>query len=239
MPRCKRSAKRSGDLDLLEKNFTTIYQLNIWGNKESVSGPGSTLRATRPIRRELPKLLHRLKVKTLLDAPCGDFNWMRQVKLGIESYIGVDVVRDLIEKNHSNYRGKGRKFIHRNIISDKLPRADLILCRDVMMHLPFKAAFCAIENFRKTGAKYLLISTDERSIVDNRKDLPPGGGWRPVNLRLSPFNFPAPVHTIKEEKVRGREVGQILALWRIDDIPKMVIRPTARTVIRGSKPLVR
>jgi hypothetical protein len=44
-------------------------------------------------------VLHDLGAQSLLDAGCGDFNWMRTVDLPGIKYIGVDVVSDLIERN--------------------------------------------------------------------------------------------------------------------------------------------
>lgn len=61
--------------------FTSIYRNNGWGSLESRSGAGSTLASTANIRRELPGLVERLNIRTLLDAPCGDFNWMKEVAL--------------------------------------------------------------------------------------------------------------------------------------------------------------
>jgi len=60
--------------DSMESTFTPFYTKNLWGGDESVSGPGSSLKSTAKLRRELPKLLREIGARTLLDAPCGDFN---------------------------------------------------------------------------------------------------------------------------------------------------------------------
>ncbi len=114
----------------VEKVFSDIYLNNAWADQESVSGRGSTLARADVIRRELPALLESVSAKSLLDAPCGDFNWMRHVNLqGIE-YLGSDVVRELIARNNLLYGGAGRNFGVLDITSDALPRVDVILCRD-------------------------------------------------------------------------------------------------------------
>ena len=61
--------------------FTTIYRQNVWGSRESVSGNGSTLASTEVFRAEFAALLTTLGIRSILDAPCGDFNWMRLVPL--------------------------------------------------------------------------------------------------------------------------------------------------------------
>src|SRR5688500_1614611 len=77
-------------------DFSEIYRDNLWGDPESVSGRGSTLARTVNIRKALPELLRSINARSLLDAPCGDFNWMRLVDLGEIRYTGVDVVSELI-----------------------------------------------------------------------------------------------------------------------------------------------
>ncbi|HYV13569.1 MAG TPA: hypothetical protein VE980_21875, partial [Pyrinomonadaceae bacterium] len=61
--------------------FSEIYQTNAWQDPESVSGRGSTLARTNVITSNLPVLLQELNANSLIDAACGDFNWMRHVDL--------------------------------------------------------------------------------------------------------------------------------------------------------------
>ena len=61
--------------------FERIYSANEWGSNESRSGLGSNLDLTHQVRRALPPLLRGLAVKSMLDAPCGDYNWMPHVDL--------------------------------------------------------------------------------------------------------------------------------------------------------------
>ena len=74
--------------------FSEIYRTNAWRDPESVSGRGSTLARTNVITSHLPVLLQELNADSLIDAACGDFNWMRYVDLGSIKYIGVDIVPD-------------------------------------------------------------------------------------------------------------------------------------------------
>lgn len=83
----------------MEEIFSKIYENNSWGESESVSGPGSSLQQTRAIRMSLPSLLKTLQVETMLDAPCGDFHWMKEVDLSFLSmYIGADIVFQTLSK---------------------------------------------------------------------------------------------------------------------------------------------
>ena len=91
----------------IEEIFTEIYQKNDWKSKESRSGPGSTMAYTEILRKELPILFKELGIKKILDVPCGDFNWMRELDLSIlDHYLGIDIVFDLIQKNKKLYQKK-------------------------------------------------------------------------------------------------------------------------------------
>ena len=82
-----------------EEVFTSIYRHNKWHGKESVSGVGSGSDQTEGVISELPGVLEELEVATLLDVPCGDFNWMRAVDLGHVEYTGADIVPELVQNN--------------------------------------------------------------------------------------------------------------------------------------------
>src|SRR6266403_2008763 len=112
-----KSAKKLSAQYHVQYNFRAIYKANAWANPKSLSGDGATLSATRALRGELPKLLKQLEIKTILDAGCGDFHWMGRAKLGIEQYIGIDIVPELIRKNQRAHGGANRKFLHRDLVS--------------------------------------------------------------------------------------------------------------------------
>ena len=195
----------------MEKIFSDVYLNNSWGNQESVSGRGSSLARTSVIRNELPALLESVGAKSLLDASCGDFNWMQHVDLrGIE-YLGADVVPELIARNRQRYASQGRNFVVLDITRDELPKADVILCRDCFIHLSFKHSRAAITNFKKSGATFLLATT--HIAVEKNTDIA-SGGWRSVNLQLPPFNFPEPLQLI----IESHELGKGLGMWRLEDL---------------------
>jgi hypothetical protein len=199
-----------------ENIFRDIYARNLWGDQESVSGPGSNLARTSAFRAELPPLLKTIGVRTLLDAPSGDFNWMREVELEVEQYIGVDIVPELVEQNQRRYGTTGRSFLHRDLVLDQMPCADAILCRDGLVHFPLADIRAALQNFKRSGACYLLTTTFTG--VDANREIKTGE-WRPINLQLPPFNFPPPLWLI-DEKRRAPDgfSDKCLGLWRLENI---------------------
>lgn len=198
--------------------FEVIARENRWEDTESLSGGGSNLRQTEIIRDEIPRLLKKLGAKSLLDAPCGDFNWMRLVDLGDVRYTGADVVAQLIERCNAKFGGDLREFVVRNIVEDKLPAADVILSRDCLVHLSYEHIWRALRNFQASGSLYLLTTTypSRRQNWDIVT-----GDWRPLNLEAAPFHFPAPVEAIleKSSEYDGDFADKSLSLWRLDSLP--------------------
>lgn len=201
----------------MEKIFTQIYHQNVWGNSESVSGSASALSQTKKIIEELPILIQKIGAKSFLDISCGDFNWMKEVELCVDSYIGADIVEELIERNNQKFADRNRNFIRLDITKDDLPEVDIIFCRDCLVHLSFGEILRAIENFRKSNSKYLLTTT----FTNQQRNINMiTGGWRPLNLQRPPFDFPEPIHIINENcTIRsGKYSDKSLGLWRIVDI---------------------
>ena len=99
----------------VKKKFTKIYRNNLFGGTQSRSGEGSNFIQTDVIRKEIPTLLNELKVKSLIDSPCGDFLWMQKADLPVEQYIGIDIVKDIIKHNQAEYSSHYRKFLEMNI----------------------------------------------------------------------------------------------------------------------------
>jgi len=196
--------------------FSDIHRRRAWGGCESVSGPGSGIIRTSAFRDQLPRLLEELRVRTLLDAGCGDFNWLKEVKLDLESYIGVDIVDEIVSELRRKYANEHRRFLNLNIISDKLPPVDLILCRDCLVHLSFSQIFATLRNFKRSNSKYLLATTFTR-FVDNA-DIAMGE-WRPINLQEPPFSLPAPLKLIDEKRGESGEdySDKHLGLWELKD----------------------
>ena len=191
--------------------FSEIHRTNAWRDPESVSGRGSTLARTKVITSQLPVLLQELNADSLIDAACGDFNWMRYTELSAISYTGVDVVPDLISSNRRLYETPHRRFLVLDITKDRLPRADAILCRDCLIHLCFTRIQTTIANFKRSGAIYLLCTTHDG--LQENNDCP-DGSWRSVNLELSPFNFPPPLKQIVEDQ----ELRKCLGVWQLRDL---------------------
>jgi hypothetical protein len=108
----------------IKEIFTDLYYEPV-RDQEMISGPGSDREQTAVIAREIPKLLAELQVRSMLDAPCGDFYWMRHVTLPVTRYVGVDIVDDLITRHRAAFANEKREFHCLDLSEDPLPQTEL------------------------------------------------------------------------------------------------------------------
>ncbi|MBW4507351.1 MAG: hypothetical protein KME64_12665 [Scytonematopsis contorta HA4267-MV1] len=204
----------------LDETFRYIYQTNLWSGSDSVSGAGASRIQTQRIETELPELLKKLQVDVILDLPCGDFSWMQFVDLPVSHYIGADILPEIIAENIRSYTNESRQFLKLDLISEPLPKADLLLCRDCFVHFSISDIFAAIDNIKNSQITYLLTTTFP-NCEDNQDIIT--GDWRLLNLEKSPFKLPPPLQLINEQCSEGENLYQdkSLGLWRVQDIPHL------------------
>lgn len=181
----------------LKEVFTKIYEDNSWTSQESRSGLGSELKSTKIIRQELPELFKKFKIKSFLDVPCGDLNWMQYVDMTNIDYIGADIVDKMIETNKVKFPKLDFRVL--DLTESELPKVDLIFVRDLLGHFNYENVNKAIQNIIKSGSKYLLTTSFTKwhynSDIQN-------GGWRPINLMIQPFKL-KPIYLINENCFEG------------------------------------
>lgn len=196
--------------------FSTIHKTNEWGASNSRSGPGSTWSATRRLRHHLRRILAELNVRTLLDAPCGDANWMSEVAQHLDLYVGIDIVPELIASNLTRHAERNMAFKLADLAKDPLPKVDAIFCRDCLVHLPLEMALEVVRRFVFSGSKYLICTTF--TATGENVDTTRPGPWRQLNLQLSPFFFPPPLRLINERTSAEPFGDKSMGVWRIDDL---------------------
>ncbi len=199
----------------LEQRFQRIHDGNLWGAEKSTSGLGSELDATAVLRAELPLLLARLGIASLLDAPCGDAGWINQSSLGVR-YVGIDIVPDLIERLRARAASGdiGGDYHLADIARDPLPQCDAILCRDCLVHLSFANVERAVANFARSGATWLIATTfPEWQSNGDCED----GDWRALNFERAPFDWGAPIELLNENctEAGGGWRDKSLGVWRL------------------------
>jgi hypothetical protein len=155
-------------------------------------GVGSAMERTTEIREALPKIINDYKITKINDAGCGDLHWMKEVDLGNVVYAGYDLVP------------RHKDVTQLDICEHPMPQCDLVICRDVFLHLSDERIRKTLDLFKMSGT-YALISSYYQEITDqfpNRK-----------NLMAEPHNFPEPLFTVEEPYFK-RFVG----LWKLEDL---------------------
>lgn len=193
------------------------------GLPETRCGAGSKLEGTVNVRKFLPQLLKQYSIDMLIDAPCGDMNWMAQTDLRHVLYLGIekDPVNALTARNKnfkpSTFAPLTKTIVEGDVLAiEKLTRfysihKNLLLCRDYIQHIPNAAIEAFIECIKQAPIDWLLITCHDYA---SNIELDVHGIFRPVNLRKPPFNFPEPVHMIVEP------AGRFLGLWNVNSLRK-------------------
>lgn len=199
--------------------FSYYYRTNKWSNPESRSGAGSTVHNTESVRVGIERLVRKYGIRTIYDAPCGDFNWMRHVRLppGVR-YIGGDIVRQMVESLEAGYGRPDRSFILTDIVADRFSSADLWICRDCFIHLSYEHISAALKNYCESGIPFALITTDTNGggkKFENR-DIRTGA-FRRLDLLAPPFSFPAETREEIEDGADPEGVRK-LCLWTADQV---------------------
>ena len=190
--------------------FTDIYQNNAWNGTESISGTGSTLEQTKHIIYGIQDIIEKYDIKSILDIPCGDFNWMRHVDFGDTSYIGADIVPDIISSNKEQH--KDVTFAVLDISEDRLPDADLIITRDCLVHFSFADIIKTMKNLKGCSYQYILTTNFTHRALNT--DIITGH-WRTLNLKTYPFRLPDSLMDLSERCTEndGIYIDKCLSLW--------------------------
>jgi len=209
--------KSFAELDLAQR-FRRIHDTSLWRAASSVSGVGSEMDETTALRAELPRLLARLGITSLLDAPCGDAGWINTADLGVH-YIGVDIVPALVESVAARAAAGdiSGEYHLADITRDSLPRCDAILCRDCLVHLSFANIARALANFKASGAAWLIATTFPCWQTNQECE---DGDWRALNFERAPFSWGAPVELLNENctEAGGGWRDKSLGVWRLSNL---------------------
>jgi hypothetical protein len=201
----------------MKEIFTDIVLNNKW--TQHPCGPGSTMEYTENMRRELVPLLNRHNIKSVLDLPCGDFSWMSTTNIEKEvDYIGADIVEEMISQNRLKYPSVDFRVL--DLTTDRLPKVDLLFCRDCLLHLSLEDINKAFRNIVKSEIKYILLSNWYED-VQNTTDIKTGSN-RYINFLNDPYNFGVEIDSISDF-IPGFPKRKML-LWSVDDSIKKYVQ---------------
>ncbi len=173
----------------LEDAFTRCYKTKAWATNaqgEGSSGTGSTLEATEEYRVFLQDFLKSHKIRSVVDAGCGDWEFSQYIDWRGIQYSGYDIVKSVIIRNKKNFGAPNIKFFQANTLEFDLPQADLLITKDVLQHLPIEDIKSFTRHFSKY--KYCLITNDINPYRRTSNIQIVAGQYRPIDLTEPPFN---------------------------------------------------
>lgn len=192
-PKIKRNKKPWPTKDAM----TQIYEQHLWGtnHKPFYSGEGShnpTL--VKPYLQVVQAFLKSFKAPiSVCDLGCGDFNIGKELVKYSQKYIGVDIVESLIDYNTKHFKASNLAFLCLDIAKDDLPKADVVIVRQVLQHLSNIEIIAILEKL--TQYKYILLTEHlPNGTFAPNKDIISGQGIRikkqsGLNILKPPFNF--------------------------------------------------
>jgi SAM-dependent methyltransferase len=172
-----------------ERIFSRIYQQGQWGTDDhgnATSGPGSRLENGKFFIFFVQEFLNQTPhIQSVVDIGCGDWVLAREIDWGDRKYLGIDVVKPLIQKNQSTFGSKKIHFVHLDVIHSDLPLANLVICKDVFIHLPNSSVWNLLVEFNKF--EYCIVVNDVSSIHETQNRDILIGNFRPIDLTCFPF----------------------------------------------------
>lgn len=177
-----------------ERVFTTIYKKKLWGSDAS-------LEDENPFIDYIEEFLEQTAdVQSILDVGCGDWAFSRNISWGNREVLGVDVIRSLVLKNQAQFGNEHIRFAYLDAVIDPLPSADLLICKDVWIHLPNDMILPFLDKMKKF--KYCILINEfntPRFLECNSNSVL--GESRPIDVTANPFFLkPAKVSYLRSSK---------------------------------------
>lgn len=142
--------------------FENIYENEKWGSKGTLSGEGTRPEAAKEYVEFVTTFLEsHPEIKTILDLGHGDWQMWPKNYFDNYDYTGIDITPSVVEMCNRKYSNNHIEFIQADFLEIELPKADLLLIKDVLIHLSnddIKKTIRMLSNF-----KYSIIVTDIKS----------------------------------------------------------------------------
>lgn len=201
-----------------QKTFNTVYQRADWGkNKQGQghSGAGSTAEVTQRYREFLEQFIKKHKIRSVVDAGCGDWEFSKLVDWQGVDYLGIDISDRVVNRLIRLHQKENIRF-RAGDVTEKLPSADLLIIKDVLQHLPNLWIQRFIKNNLQKGRYRYAIITNDRAPKKhkNNKDIYVGS-YREMDLSLPPFSLKG-LKDVMNFKAFPSKVVQVL---RLEDDP--------------------
>lgn len=188
--------------------FSEVYGRDDW---DGGSGYGSKPENTVEYRSLLETFLRLHKIGSVVDIGCGDWQFSQLINWQDVKYLGIDTVPAIVAINNHRF-GPRFQFEYRDVTRDSLPPGDLVILKDVLQHWPndiIQAFLPRLEQYR-----FALITNCGSQKPNLNADIAMTG-YRPLDLRLPPFNYPCEeLLRYRTSEVPEGELNKLVLLHR-------------------------
>lgn len=170
-----------------EKIFTEVYESWPW-YEHGFSISGSNIEITQEYVDFIQEFMHEKNIRTVVDIGCGDWSFSRYLDWSGIEYLGIDIVKMVIDRNEKLFAGDSIHFIHGDAKEIDLPQADLMVCKDVFQHLSNEDILSLLKQTHKF--KHCLITNfvDRRTLSSSNPNIKTGH-FHYIDLSKAPFNL--------------------------------------------------
>lgn len=146
--------------------FSEVYSAGTWGRGEGFcSGRGSQGTARESYVAFVRELIRESGVRHAVDIGCGDFRVASGFVDLLDSYVGVDVVPELIARNTAEFGRPGLSFMALDAAISEVPDGDVCLIRQVLQHLSNKE----IKSILERCSKFSIVVVTEHWPAPERR----------------------------------------------------------------------
>ncbi|MBI4709374.1 MAG: class I SAM-dependent methyltransferase [Candidatus Portnoybacteria bacterium] len=169
----------------MKKIFERIYLDKVWYKG---SGSGSLPSNTKKYRSFLRDYIKKNNIEKVIDIGCGDWGFSRLMDWSGMQYLGIDVVGFIIDENKKRWESDNVKFRCADVRKIKLPKADLIIIKDVLQHWTSKEILRFVKKIKRFPHILITNSFKGASQAMINQDIK-NGEARPLDLSAPPFNL--------------------------------------------------
>jgi hypothetical protein len=182
----------------LHRNFELIYKLGLWKGEEAVSasGHGSEQDANVAFVQFLNGLIANYSLTSVVDVGSGDWSYMKQVS--IPHYTGYDVSQLIVDQTTLQYAAQNVSF-HLATAKQVYAAADLLICKDVLQHLPYQEVHRILE--QRTNYRVAVFVNDVAPTEN--KDVR-AGSYRSLDVQKKPFGIHCDLLLLLHPLAQGR-----------------------------------
>ena len=142
--------------------FEKIYEKKKWGSNGTLSGEGTRPEAAAEYVLYLSNfLLAHPEINSILDIGHGDWKMWPDKYFSKFEYTGIDITSSVVDNCNRQFGNDHQRFIEADFLESELPQADLLLIKDVLIHLSnvdIKKTLGKLSKF-----KYSIVVTDIES----------------------------------------------------------------------------